>query len=178
MFVDGRGQTAVIERPLLWQEIKINNCRISKQVKMSSRFGGAVQPPSSTNPRGVNAMGPRNTQKTKGTAVISIDELDRIRRQVVETKADSYETIRNNQRAALQQTSKSRVQNWSNTMDAQRIKREEDRIKRLEDAEVSGGDVRWRGGSADACEFGRADRAAAAGRGGAGVPGRAAAAAD
>ena len=46
---------------------------------MSSRFG-AVQPPSSTNPRGVNAMGPRNNEKKKGTAVISIDELDRIRR--------------------------------------------------------------------------------------------------
>lgn len=106
---------------------------------MSSRFGGraAVQPPSSTNPRGTNAMGPRNTQKNKGTAVISIDELDRIRRQVIQTKADSYETIRNGNREDLQQTSKNRVKNWSNTMDAQRVKREDDRIKRLEDAEVS-----------------------------------------
>ena len=103
---------------------------------MSSRFG-AVQPPSSTNPRGVNAMGPRNTQKQKGTAVISIDELDRIRRQVIQTKADSYETMRNGQRADLQATSKGRVKNWSNTMEAQRVKREEDRITRLEDAEVS-----------------------------------------
>ena len=65
---------------------------------MSNRGGRAVQPPSSTNPRGVNAMGPRNTQKKIGTAVITMDELDRIRRQVVETKADSYETLRNNQR--------------------------------------------------------------------------------
>jgi len=47
-------------------------------------------------------MGPRNTQKQKGTAVISLDELDRIRRQVVETKADSYETQRNLQRQHLQ----------------------------------------------------------------------------
>ena len=54
-----------------------------------------MQPPSSTNPRGVNAMGPRNTQKSKGTAVISMDELDRIRRQVIETKEDSYEMQRN-----------------------------------------------------------------------------------
>ena len=104
---------------------------------MSYRGGRAVQPPSSTNPRGVNAMGPRNTQKQKGTAVISIDELDRIRRQVVETKADSYETQRNLARQNLQQTSKARVSNWSNTMEAQRMKREEDRIKKLEDAEVS-----------------------------------------
>ena len=54
-----------------------------------------MQPPSSTNPRGVNATGPRNTQKHKGTAVITIDELDRIRRQVIETKDDNYETQRN-----------------------------------------------------------------------------------
>lgn len=31
----------------------------------------------------------------------------------------------------------SRVKNWGNTMEALRIKREEDRIKRLEDEEVS-----------------------------------------
>ena len=105
---------------------------------MSLRNGGrAVQPPSSTNPRGVNAMGPRNAEKKKGTAVITLDELDRIRRQVIETKEDSYETQRNRYRETLQQTSKARVSNWSNTMEAQRYKREEDRIKRLEDAEVS-----------------------------------------
>ena len=40
-------------------------------------------------------MGPRNNEKKKGTAVITIDELDRIRRQVIQTKADSYETMRN-----------------------------------------------------------------------------------
>ena len=104
---------------------------------MSLRGGQPVQPPSSTNPRGVNAMGPRKTEKTKGTAVITLDELDRIRRQVIETKADSYETQRELQRAALQETSKGRVKNWSNTMEAMRYKREEDRIKKLEDAEVS-----------------------------------------
>ena len=106
---------------------------------MSSRFGAgaAIQPPSSTNPRGTMAMGPRNNDKKMGTAVITLDELDRIRRQVIQTKADSYETVRNNNRQALQETSKNRVKNWSNTMDAQRVKREEDRIKRLEDAEVS-----------------------------------------
>ena len=43
-------------------------------------------------------MGPRQTGKTKGTAVITLDELDRIRRQVIETKEDSYETQRNLQR--------------------------------------------------------------------------------
>jgi len=45
--------------------------------------------------------------------------------------------MRNQNRADLQATSKGRVKNWSNTMEAQRYKREEDRIKRLEEAEVS-----------------------------------------
>lgn len=106
---------------------------------MSLRAGtnAAVQPPSSTNPRGINAAGPRNTQKQKGTAVITLDELDRIRQQVVRTKEDNYETQRNLHRKALQDVSKSRVKNWPNTMEAMRLKREEDRIKKLEDAEVS-----------------------------------------
>ena len=82
-------------------------------------------------------MGPRNIKKKQGTAVITIDELDRIRAQVVQTKDDKYETVRDRQRAQLQETSKNRVKNWSNTLEATRIKREQDRIKRLEDAEVS-----------------------------------------
>ena len=82
-------------------------------------------------------MGPRNQQKNKGTAVITLDELDRIRKQVIQTKNDSYETQRNIQRQTLQETSKNRVQNWSNTMEATRVQRENDRIKRLEEAEVS-----------------------------------------
>ncbi len=44
---------------------------------------------------------------------------------------------RDNYRKSLQETSKARVQNWPNTMEAMRLKREEDRIKRLEDEEVS-----------------------------------------
>ena len=45
---------------------------------MSLRGNNApsVQPPSSTNPRGVNAAGAKKA-KTKGTAVITLDELDR-----------------------------------------------------------------------------------------------------
>ena len=59
---------------------------------MSLRGNNApsVQPPSSTNPRGVNAAGAKRA-KTKGTAVITLDELDRIRNQVVRTKEDGYE---------------------------------------------------------------------------------------
>ena len=108
---------------------------------MSMRSGNmraAVQPPSATNPRGVMAPGgPKNTQKQKGTAVISLDELDRIRAQITTTKADGYEQQREAYRKTLQETSKNRVKNWGNTMEALRTKREEDRIKRLEDEEVS-----------------------------------------
>jgi hypothetical protein len=42
-------------------------------------------------------------------------------------------------RKTLQETSKARVKHWPNTMEASRLKREEDRIKRLEDEEVSAG---------------------------------------
>jgi len=66
-----------------------------------------------------------------------MDELDRIRAQVTKTKDDSYEMHRNTMRKELQDISKSRVKNWPNTMEAQRLKREEDRITKLEDEEVS-----------------------------------------
>jgi len=108
---------------------------------MSLRSGNqraALQPPSSTNPRGIAApSGNKGAAGKMGTAVISLDELDRIRSQITNTKNDTYQHQRDNYRKSLQETSKARVQNWPNTMDAQRIKREEDRIKRLEDEEVS-----------------------------------------
>jgi hypothetical protein len=58
---------------------------------------------------------------------------------VLHTKEDDYEMQRTAQRKTLQETSKNRVKNWPNTMEATRLKREEDRIKRLEDEEVSSG---------------------------------------
>jgi hypothetical protein len=44
--------------------------------------------------------------------------------------------MRNEDRSRLHQTSKNRIKNWTNTIEAQRLKHEEDRIKRLEDDEV------------------------------------------
>lgn len=97
------------------------------------------QPTGTGFPRGA-APGPNTTgtrgAKNKGTVTITLDELDRIRAQVHKTNTDEYTTMRNCARAELQQTSKARVQNWPNTMEALRLKREEDRIKRLEDEEV------------------------------------------
>jgi hypothetical protein len=45
--------------------------------------------------------------------------------------------MRNDHRQTLAQQSKDRIKNWTNTLEAGRLKREEDRIKRLEDEEVS-----------------------------------------
>jgi NADPH-dependent curcumin reductase CurA len=69
--------------------------------------------------------------------MISIDELERIKNSVTKTGEDVYTTMRNAERQTLQETSKNRIKNWPNTMEALRLKREEDRIRRLEDEEVS-----------------------------------------
>lgn len=66
---------------------------------------------------------------------------------MLHTKEDDYEMQRTAQRKTLQETSKNRVKNWPNTMEATRLKREEDRIKRLEDEEVSSGLIQMRAGS-------------------------------
>ena len=60
-----------------------------------------------------------------------------IREVVTRTNDDAYETRKKMERQSLQETSKARVKNWPNTMEALRLKREEDRIQRLEDEEVS-----------------------------------------
>ncbi len=77
--------------------------------------------------------------KKKPEMTITMDELDRIRAQVLKTKDDDYEMQRTAARKTLQETSKARVKHWPNTMEATRLKREDDRIKRLEDEEVSAG---------------------------------------
>ena len=69
--------------------------------------------------------------------MISLDELDRIKNQVSKSNVEPYITMRNEDRAQLHEQSKNRIKNWNNTLEATRIKREEDRIKRLEDEEVS-----------------------------------------
>ena len=69
--------------------------------------------------------------------MITLDELDRIKNQVSKSNVEPYITMRNEDRAALHAHSKNRIKNWNNTLEATRIKREEDRIKRLEDEEVS-----------------------------------------
>lgn len=69
--------------------------------------------------------------------MITLDELERIKNQVSKSNVEPYITMRNEDRQHLHETSKNRIKNWSNTLEATRLKREEDRIKRLEDEEVS-----------------------------------------
>lgn len=111
---------------------------VSGKVTQSGK--GSYQPSlgGSKNLATENKAGAKNDKK-KGTATITLEELDRIRAQVLHTKEDDYEMQRTAQRKTLQETSKNRVKNWPNTMEATRLKREEDRIKRLEDEEVSSG---------------------------------------
>lgn len=72
-----------------------------------------------------------------GSVMITLDELERIKNGVTKSNVEPYVTMRNEDRSSLHETSKNRIKNWSNTIDAQRRKREEDRIKRLEDEEIA-----------------------------------------
>ena len=62
---------------------------------------------------------------------------ERIKAQCTLTQDTSYQQMKMQQAKSLQQTSKGRVKNWPNTLEAMRVNREEERIKRLEDEEVS-----------------------------------------
>jgi len=76
--------------------------------------------------------------KAKNTAVLSYDELERIKSMCSQTtNGEDYRSMRDNERKTLQEISNARVSKWPNTMAALREKKEHDRIKKLEDAEVS-----------------------------------------
>lgn len=73
----------------------------------------------------------------KNTAVISYDELERIRQQCSIGNATIYEQQqRTMERLDLQEKSKARVSNWPNTIEALRKKKDEERIRRLEEEEI------------------------------------------
>ena len=74
----------------------------------------------------------------KNTTVLSYDELERIKGMCSQTSdKQDYHTMRTNERKELQTLSNNRVSKWSNTIHAQREKKEYERIKKLEDDEVS-----------------------------------------
>ena len=74
----------------------------------------------------------------KNIAVLSIDELERIKGMCSQTNQEQdYRSMRLNERKELHKISQTRVSKWPNTMQAERERKEYERIKKLEDDEVS-----------------------------------------
>jgi hypothetical protein len=77
----------------------------------------------------------KENRNNKNTAVLTIDDLERIKEQC-SVGLDFETEQRTKERNELKQKSSARVQNWPNTISALRSKREQDRITRLENEEV------------------------------------------
>ena len=76
--------------------------------------------------------------KAKNTVQITYDELERIRSMVSDkTEEQEYKTMVQSKRAELHAVSQSKVAKWPNTAAAERERKEYERIKKLEDEEVS-----------------------------------------
>lgn len=74
-------------------------------------------------------------QNNKNTVVLTFDDLLRIKGQcTLEKEAEAEQRMR--EKRELQQKSQARVRNWPNTISALRQKREEERIRKLEEEEV------------------------------------------
>ena len=73
--------------------------------------------------------------------MITLDELERIKGQCSMVK-DEYGQYTQSIRKDLQTLSNARVKNWPNTLQALRAKKEQDRIKRLEEEEVNVNELR------------------------------------
>ncbi len=69
---------------------------------------------------------------------MNFDELERIKAMCSQTnEMEDYHTMRQNERKDLHQKSVARVSKWPNTIQAERERKEFERIKKLEDDEVS-----------------------------------------
>lgn len=74
----------------------------------------------------------------KNTAVMSFDELERIKSMCSQTNdQEDYQNMRQTERQNLQHVSNARVSKWPNTIQAQRERKEYERIQKLENDEVS-----------------------------------------
>jgi len=63
--------------------------------------------------------------------VITLDELERIKAQCTLTQDTSYQQMKMQQAKSLQGTSKGRVKNWPNTLEAMRVRREDSALSVL-----------------------------------------------
>jgi len=74
----------------------------------------------------------------KNTTVIGYDDLERIKGMCAATnEKQDYQTMRQNERDEKKTISMARVSKWPNTIHAERERKEYERIKKLEDDEVS-----------------------------------------
>ncbi|CDW72209.1 UNKNOWN [Stylonychia lemnae] len=78
----------------------------------------------------------RGDQTNKNTAVVTFDDLQRIKEQCALIPQESEMLLRQKEREELKQKSQARVKNWPNTISAMRQKREDEKIKRLYDEEM------------------------------------------
>lgn len=82
----------------------------------------------------MSAKGPRPNPKE--TAIITLDELTRIKEQCNPNAADPSADYRKKQLEEKKAKHKAQISAWPNTMENIRKKREEDRIKALEEEEM------------------------------------------
>ena len=74
----------------------------------------------------------------KNTVQITYDELERIKSMCSQTnEKQDYHTMRQSERQELHKKSVARISKWPNTAVAERERKEYERIKKLEDDEVS-----------------------------------------
>ena len=73
--------------------------------------------------------------KKQGEVVLTLDELQRIK-ESCSLQKNNDAAYRAHERKELQTLSNARVKNWPNTIEAVRKKREEDRIRKLEEEEI------------------------------------------
>lgn len=74
----------------------------------------------------------------KNSAIISLAELERIKDScALINREDNWNQQKSHQRKTLFEKSKGRYQHWPNTLEALRRKKEEDRIKKLEEQEIA-----------------------------------------
>ena len=85
-------------------------------------------------PGGICQQKKEQALAAKNTAVLTYDELERIKEMCKQTTTnEDYQTMRNRERQNLQKLSSTRVQAWPNTIQAERDRKEKDRIKKLEE---------------------------------------------
>ena len=102
-------------------------------------LGGSASQKGGLSSNGRTRLGNPDAKDDKATAVITIDDVSRLREQVglvgAKTEFETEQEQRTRDRLELQERSRQRVKNWPNTIDNLRNKRIEDKYRKLEEAE-------------------------------------------